>query len=1332
MEGMPRMPVILPEIRVAASELPPEFGMAIKEYILIHFDQEPTDYDRAIQEICSLRQKVAHPTPDIEMACILKRYYGQLLMMKSRFPLEEDDEIVRMNVGGDAFFAWADQSGEMPHIAAHNDINFESIKTAFMNFQCAAWPLQQIRDNIRGERFNTMDFEKDHLTFHMNILLAQAQECLIEKSLIDHRSHEVVAKLAVHLRDLYQECGKHLETSSLSDSVTSSRYREWHRTCTAKSDLFGAIAALHMGMKHEDEKQMGFRLAYYAHAMNHMKRALLILDKDKRAELHVSANFLYDVVAAKEQNARKENDLIYHERIPKDDEISLKEAVSLYEEEKAKLKRTVLEKVNAKDIELHEFLERFGFDRLTADESGAIQLPDELLQRNASFNTQPDSIPQLLEKLSNVSANGETTANRVADVLRRLNGIDLPSILEDEGYKTIQAEMGRMADQLHITRTRNSEEQRRIATQSDALHLLALPLPRLTEKLSDSQGKPGPSAEGVVLRQMLDKTNEMSAQRVLLLQRLDDEMKRDNIGKRLLAERDQNNTATCAKELEKHGTTIQFIEQNLGAQEKILHALTEANADFSDIRHKMEREQAARLERVAQLVSAFDVYLEVLRNANSALNVLDSINKRVDKILPALDAMETANFAEKEKRDAEKRAFAEKMERLKREKEAREAMAEFSHDAMPSPMTPPMAPGRPSPASGSSGRRDYYEFFKSKMGQPPSQPAMANHHPYAPMPQPMYQPQPPPTNQQFSRPYFPPAHHSPSMPQPHPYQHPHPVEHAMPTPPPAHPYTPPVPPQTAAAPPYPNSIHTSPAQYANRPMPDHQHYNGPSPALDRSPGVPQPYQQPQTPYPGYSPAASSAPGVTNAPQHPIQNGHQIQHQAQQPPISLPPVQHQQLPPVNYGYQQAPASVPPQPHQPYQQQQAQPQFAHPPVGPAPPTHYQQQQHQPQLQNQQRPMQSMQPLAAPVVPSGPMPAPQGFQPAGQHLSGGTPNIPPTSSHGTSGMPMGQHFTGHQPAPTPPPPVSKPGDTHAVAPSPFHPIQPASAATTAPVIQPQPVYGAPAGHNALSSAPWQQARAQPQQQYSSSPWHCGVNWPNQKQNFGAQPAAQYASPPMAQPQSQPQQPFAAAQPPMNNVSQGNMDLLGSLLGDLQLPAALQPVSGPAAEPRPPQPQDAVVSQSPTQPNNFPNVPISPQQPPISNPKCLSVSPVATMPTAVVTPMPKTASSASFNSSASQGTELSISSTISHHYGPPPATLSTHTSSASVPPSRSEAEEKRESGLPVNDLLDPSKFCIGPDSRQKLEKKLLHASFHGNAARPNLDPNDPINQLDPFWKNK
>uniref|UniRef100_A0A1I7W8A8 BRO1 domain-containing protein n=1 Tax=Heterorhabditis bacteriophora TaxID=37862 RepID=A0A1I7W8A8_HETBA len=213
---------------------------------------------------------------------------------------------------------------DMPHAATYDDIGFElacvmynigavhaaiavnemrdsedSIKNAFMHFQYAAWPLQHLRDKLNASKYASVDFDKDLLTFYVNVLLGQAQECLVEKSLIDHRSNLVVAKLTVHLRDLYQECLRHLDNSSLSDIVSSHRYKQWLRTCAIKSEMYGAIAMIYMGLQADENKKMGERLGYYSLAGDHQSNLWKLNEKEDRETMKAAIDFLCDVVMTK-------------------------------------------------------------------------------------------------------------------------------------------------------------------------------------------------------------------------------------------------------------------------------------------------------------------------------------------------------------------------------------------------------------------------------------------------------------------------------------------------------------------------------------------------------------------------------------------------------------------------------------------------------------------------------------------------------------------------------------------------------------------------------------------------------------------------------------------------------------------------------------------------------------------------------------------------------------------------------------------------------------------------------------------------------------------------
>jgi tyrosine-protein phosphatase non-receptor type 23 len=97
----------------------------------------------------------------------------------------------------------------------------------------------------------------------------------------------------------------------------------------------------------------------------------------------------------------------------------------------------------------------------------------------------------------------------------------------------------------------------------------------------------GESAEGQRLRKVANKVDEMRKQRCQLIERLRMDLDDDDITKKALTERELDPGKLFELELKKHDKNRELIEQNLRAQENILKALTEANANFADYRRQI-------------------------------------------------------------------------------------------------------------------------------------------------------------------------------------------------------------------------------------------------------------------------------------------------------------------------------------------------------------------------------------------------------------------------------------------------------------------------------------------------------------------------------------------------------------------------------------------------------------------------------------------------------------------------------------------------------------------------------------------------------------------------
>ncbi|KAK0406481.1 hypothetical protein QR680_018597 [Steinernema hermaphroditum] len=731
MEGLPRMPMLVAENKVSAAELHPEFRTKIKQYIANHYMADPSQFDAAITEIEDMRKRIYRCVINPESLCVMRRYYAQMLMVKMRFPMEENDPVA-------VPFAWYEHIMGLPTPIVFEDVNFElgnilynigtfhaslgavetrvdldSIKNAVMHFQLAAWPLKYIRDEMNLGKFGTADFEHSILTWYINLYLNQAQECLLEKSMIDHKKPLTVATIAFALQNSYRCCRKHLDESSVGKVVSSSRFKEWVRTCGVKSNLYGAIGHVYLGMKADEEKKWGVRVAHYNLALDLIKAAEKDGKTDKRESIKQSLIFASEVIAGKQKNAVKENEFIYHERIPKFEELEIPSGklltkpiafdpqdgsvlgddlflqllpvsvimdVSLYEEEKANLRRKIEDRVNKKNNELEEYIRALKLDEINVDtEPDKMRLPEDLLAANAVISAQPEAFAEILNKLHELGDRSREAGSKLNELKVRLDAIDFPEITGDKGYEVISKTLEKRLEMFNQNRDKDTNLQRIIADESEHIRILSMPISELKKTIISTVPKLDESDDGRKLKRILDKVDEMQRQRTQLLGSLKIDLSNDDIRGRLLAEKHGENTDLFEKELRKHDKQIAVIDQNLAAQENILNALTDANALYSNVRqHSIETAQK-RKNLIVALVNAYDVFLDVKKKAHDGIKFYSQLLGKTMKMEPAISGMETYCCRQREAMRAQQQALEERIRAMKMARETREDLDFFTY-----------------------------------------------------------------------------------------------------------------------------------------------------------------------------------------------------------------------------------------------------------------------------------------------------------------------------------------------------------------------------------------------------------------------------------------------------------------------------------------------------------------------------------------------------------------------------------------------------------------------------------------------------------------------------
>uniref|UniRef100_A0A1I7Y3Z3 BRO1 domain-containing protein n=1 Tax=Steinernema glaseri TaxID=37863 RepID=A0A1I7Y3Z3_9BILA len=220
--------------------------------------------------------------------------------------------------------------------------------------------------------------------------------------------------------------------------------------------------------------------------------------------------FAFEVIAGKQKNAEKENDFIYHERIPKFEDLEIPEgqllakpvsfdaqdrsilgddlfaqllpvsvikAISVYEEQKTNLRRKVEERIDRKNEELEDYFRRLNLDEINVDsEPDKLALPEDLLTANATFSAQPEAFAEIVNKLHELGNRSREAEAKLNELKVRLDAIDLPEIISDKGYEVISRTLQKRIELFTENRDKDTNLQNTIADESEHIRILSMPI----------------------------------------------------------------------------------------------------------------------------------------------------------------------------------------------------------------------------------------------------------------------------------------------------------------------------------------------------------------------------------------------------------------------------------------------------------------------------------------------------------------------------------------------------------------------------------------------------------------------------------------------------------------------------------------------------------------------------------------------------------------------------------------------------------------------------------------------------------------------------------------
>uniref|UniRef100_A0A8C4EJM3 Programmed cell death 6-interacting protein n=1 Tax=Dicentrarchus labrax TaxID=13489 RepID=A0A8C4EJM3_DICLA len=259
--------------------------------------------------------------------CAKAIYYDQLCAVEPKFPFSENQLCLTFTwkdafdkgslFGGSVKLALASLGYEKTcvlfnaaalasQIASEQNLdNDEGLKAAAKYYQLASGAFGHIKDTVLSalNREPTMDISPETVGTLSHIMLAQAQEVIFLKATSDKMKDAVIAKLANQAADFYGDAFKQCQ---YKDNLP----KEVLPVLAAKHCIMQANAELHQSILAKQKKRFGEEIARLQHA------AELVKTVASRYDEYVSVKDLSDKINRALTAAKKDNDFIYHDRVP--------------------------------------------------------------------------------------------------------------------------------------------------------------------------------------------------------------------------------------------------------------------------------------------------------------------------------------------------------------------------------------------------------------------------------------------------------------------------------------------------------------------------------------------------------------------------------------------------------------------------------------------------------------------------------------------------------------------------------------------------------------------------------------------------------------------------------------------------------------------------------------------------------------------------------------------------------------------------------------------------------------------------------------------------------
>ncbi|NXA62969.1 PTN23 phosphatase, partial [Mohoua ochrocephala] len=608
---------------------------------------------------------------DFEGCSTLRKYLGQLHFLQSRIPMGNGQDAAVPVTWTEIF------SGKA---VTHEDIKYEQACVLYnlgalhsmlgamdkrVSEECAAGAFTYLRDHFPHSY--SVDMSHQILSLNINLMLGQAQECLLEKSMLDNRKSFLVARISAQVVDYYKEACRALENSETA-SLLGKIQKDWKKLVQMKIYYFAAVAHLHMGKQAEEQQKFGERVIYFQSALDKLNEAIK-LAKGQPETVQEALRFTMDVIGGKYNSAKKDNDFIYHEAVPALDTLQSVKGAPLV---KALPVNPTDPAVTGPDIfaklvpmAAHEASSLYrcvrapaGAGRDGRDGMGGPSVPtpglpcSRLWLPTAGFvpgttvstpGPPPTSSPRVPPVLSGVFTDVEASLKEIRDLLeedeaqerklQELLGRVPPAPGSPPGLAEVSKECSKYLELHEKASFTNTELHRAMNLHLGNLRLLGGPLEQVRAALPTPSLSEDDKQVLQNLKRILAKVQEMRDQRMSLEQQLREMIQKDDITTSLVTTDRSEMKKLFEEQLKKYDQLKVYLEQNLAAQENVLKALTDANVKYAAVRKALAEVEHKWNTTVQTLVASYEAYEDLMKKSQEGKDFYTDLEGKAAKLL---------------------------------------------------------------------------------------------------------------------------------------------------------------------------------------------------------------------------------------------------------------------------------------------------------------------------------------------------------------------------------------------------------------------------------------------------------------------------------------------------------------------------------------------------------------------------------------------------------------------------------------------------------------------------------------------------------------------------